>query len=54
MLQLIWIIVAIPLLFTPKKVLERPGCKIKTEKGVRLCGVLLIVLCIIQTLVHYL
>lgn len=38
------IIAGIPMLINPKKITERENCKIKSEMGIRVCGIVLIVL----------
>lgn len=44
MIELLWVIIcfvfAFPLIVTPNKVVERPGCKIKSPVVVRILGVL--------------
>lgn len=47
------IIAGIPLVINPKKVMERPNNKIKSEMGIRVCGIILIVLGIINLFIKY-
>lgn len=37
-------IIGIPMIISPKKITERPNCKIKSEMGIRICGIILVVL----------
>lgn len=41
---IIVIIIGLPMIIAPKKITERPKCKIKSEMGIRICGVVLVVL----------
>lgn len=47
MIGLMWIVLCIfiggPMIFFPGKILERPGCKIKSKGMIQVCGVLIIV-----------
>lgn len=38
------IIVGLPMIIAPKKITEREKSKIKSEMGVRICGIILVVL----------
>ncbi len=38
------IIAGLPLIINPKKVTERENCKIKSEMGIRICGIVLVLL----------
>ncbi len=38
------IIMGLPMLINPKKITEREASKIKSEMGVRICGIILILL----------
>lgn len=38
------IIIGLPMIINPKKITERESSKIKSEMGVRVCGIVLIVL----------
>lgn len=37
-------IIGLPMIIAPKKITENPKSKIKSEMGVRICGVVLVVL----------
>lgn len=41
---IIVVIIGIPMIIAPKKITERPKCKIKSEMGIRICGIVLVVL----------
>lgn len=47
------IIAGLPLVINPKKVMERPNNKIKSETAIRVCGIILIVLGIINLFIKY-
>lgn len=38
------IITGIPMIISPKKIIERPACKIKSEMAIRICGIILVIL----------
>lgn len=38
------IITGIPMIISPKKITERPNCKIKSEMAIRICGIILVIL----------
>lgn len=38
------VIAGIPMIIAPKKITERENSKIKSEMGVRICGIVLVVL----------
>lgn len=38
------IIIGLPMIIAPKKITEREKSKIKSEMGVRICGIILVVL----------
>lgn len=41
------ILIGLPMVINPKKITEREASKIKSEMGVRICGIILIVLGIV-------
>lgn len=47
------IIAGLPLVINPKKVMERPNNKIKSETAIRVCGIILVVLGIINLFIKY-
>ena len=55
MMDLLWIILCVflgaPMIFSPGKILERPACKIKSKAMIRACGVLIIVIAVIQAFI---
>ncbi len=42
------IVAGLPMIISPKKITERENSKIKSEMGVRICGIILIILGIVQ------
>ena len=42
------IVIGLPMIISPKKITERENSKIKSEMGVRICGVVLIILGVVQ------
>lgn len=45
---IIVVIIGIPMIIAPKKITENPKSKIKSEMGVRICGIVLVVLGIVS------
>ncbi|MCI9584804.1 MAG: hypothetical protein HFG46_14235 [Clostridium sp.] len=56
MLDIAWVILCAilgaPLIINPKKVVERPACRIKSPAVVRILGVVIILLGILQPVIH--
>ncbi len=54
MIGLMWLILCIfigaPMIIFPQKILERPACKIKSAGMVRLCGVIVIAVGILNSI----
>lgn len=55
MIDIIWVVVCIvvggPLIVNPNKILERPGCKVKSPAVIRRLGILVIIIGILQLLI---
>lgn len=55
MMDIAWVILCAflgaPLVINPNKVIQRPGCKIKSPAVIRIMGILLILLGIFQLLI---
>ncbi|MDE7308745.1 MAG: hypothetical protein K2N61_08840 [Lachnospiraceae bacterium] len=45
------LIIAVPAIITPQKMTQREGSKIKSEMAVRVCGVIIVVLGLINLLI---
>lgn len=42
--SIIIVIIGLPMIINPKKITERESSKIKSETGVRICGIILVLL----------
>lgn len=48
---LVCLVIAVPAIITPQKMTQREGSKIKSEMAVRVCGVVIVVLGLINLLI---
>lgn len=48
---IVCVLIAVPAIITPQKMTQREGSKIKSEMAVRVCGIVIVVLGLINLLI---